>query len=1661
MKKIFPLLALLLLISFPFAYQIFTDKVDDYTNGKSGIASKSYEFTLDGDKMDALGTNDSATDMTWAQWLNIDASGFNENELYGVVSGSGITKNAAVAYTIAYATNGGTFLNNDFVYAGNSIQLPLTTYNGHSLTGWYILNADGSKGNYVGKPGDPFLPTSNTRLTAVWQENDINDYVKNVVVNPSSYVYDGSDKKPSVTVTPQDGITLVEGTDYTIEYRILKTTKIITTEKIRSASDVSGYTIVKDDEGKDEIAGCGSSCTEACQYDETTLMNPPICYWYSRQVEKEEKRWSACTGECKITETDTYRVAVVGKGEYSGEIVSSYTINQKNIADSDIIVEDISKQIWTGSAIEPKVEIKYNTMTLTEGRDFTISYSNNVSVGTATITITGIGNYHGERTKTFVIDPKPISVTVVNGIFTYDGNDISGKITEDNKPRVISDPSDATIRYYSETTKDYTLTSVPTDYVNVGEYTVCWQVFKTGYATETGELTIEIVKPDNVITTHSDSNLSENSETNSLVIRYPDSGRLYYKLKYKDKATVSVVDNNGLVDTTINGNEITFKPKKDGEGYVTINVGETDNTKQTKKQVYITVLKGKITATPTNEVITYDYERHTPKLEILPAGTTNNFTYILNNVVNTSSEMPFFTNVGVYNISYAIGKDYYEPVNGQVTLEIQPKDLLGFDVTYDHLEFEYDGTTKKPIPTIIDKDKQYTLIEGQDYIVTYKNNIMPSVDSSEKPTVTIEGIGNFKGTKVQEFTIKPSTIKYVVTHGKAEYTGYEQTGGAMVTVSAPSGYDLQYSDIQPYCENSRPNCSKDDMIYRKGYNVPKFTNVGTYTVYYRIKAKGYDTVTGELSIEITRAMLEKPVLFENLIYTGKSQTPVFRNYNSKFMTIEGNTKGTEPGEYVATFKLTDENVSWKDDTRDDWNVRWSIAKIDIREHEDVVNMPIKYNEMQQLSVGDGKTTFDRVGYAQTGWVEDCVDIKTGNGELYDRYCNYSKFTPFSDDKSITKTSCLASGYSWIDNSCHAEVPNTYNTQESCEAKGYEWYSNKCYTKANLYDIGSTVSGMFVAQNTKSCELIEKLGYVKDEYTNRDSCEANNGKWWNDKCYDTTTSLANSTKDESYDLFAAWSPVVYRIQYDTCDAKGCGELRGNPKTIVSYDEPFTVEAPKRLGYEFAGWTITNMDDTIHTIGYDTLDVVEFTTPEAWSKDVLTFKNLTSVEDMTVVFTANWTPISYTVKYDPNVNNEDYRTDWGDTTNKYAYKDENGNLTTANVKGVTDEQIREYDIPLKLSKNNFVLDGYTFVGWNTRPDGKGNMVSDETVATITDVNIYNRGNYQVFADELDGVVNLANLELLDNHISYHTSPGKDPIDVLNEIIREGVTLYAQWQANNKTEFTITYWVQNIHWINADGTEDNSYNTHNGANYTKVGVETYSGVSDTNVTITPYNYNIAGTSEISNNLISKKFQSNGDSENLKEAGQITNRDAANNNNIRFVRTTSAAIKDDLFYGFTPELTDNSSITNGNGSAWNKEFAKDPNDGSLPTNQYTYIILPDGSRNINIYYRRNKYMIDYYTNGGSNTNPLIRLYQVSVMLANPGEEHLLNGANSDDGGTNNSGLGNFINWYRASNLSGSLVNGINGEVGTRENLYAKYLQYRYTLNTGGWTHWKKQESN
>ncbi|MCD8050437.1 MAG: phage tail tip lysozyme [Clostridiales bacterium] len=68
-----------------------------------------------------------------------------------------------------------------------------------------------------------------------------------------------------------------------------------------------------------------------------------------------------------------------------------------------------ARYTYTGSKIKPTPKVKYSGTTLIKGTDYTVSYSNNKSVGTATITIKGTGNYTGSVKKTFKIVPKKVS----------------------------------------------------------------------------------------------------------------------------------------------------------------------------------------------------------------------------------------------------------------------------------------------------------------------------------------------------------------------------------------------------------------------------------------------------------------------------------------------------------------------------------------------------------------------------------------------------------------------------------------------------------------------------------------------------------------------------------------------------------------------------------------------------------------------------------------------------------------------------------------------------------------------------------------------------------------------------------------------------------------------------------------------------------------------------------------------------------------------------------------------------------------------------------------------------------------------------------------------------------------------------------------------------
>ena len=96
-------------------------------------------------------------------------------------------------------------------------------------------------------------------------------------------------------------------------------------------------------------------------------------------------------------------VMVHGVGNYKGTAYATFNILDKEMT-ADMI-QPIADQSYTGSAIEPTVVVKDGDTVLKEGRDYSVTYENNVEAGTATVVVTAMthGNYRGEVKATFNI----------------------------------------------------------------------------------------------------------------------------------------------------------------------------------------------------------------------------------------------------------------------------------------------------------------------------------------------------------------------------------------------------------------------------------------------------------------------------------------------------------------------------------------------------------------------------------------------------------------------------------------------------------------------------------------------------------------------------------------------------------------------------------------------------------------------------------------------------------------------------------------------------------------------------------------------------------------------------------------------------------------------------------------------------------------------------------------------------------------------------------------------------------------------------------------------------------------------------------------------------------------------------------------------------------
>ena len=135
--------------------------------------------------------------------------------------------------------------------------------------------------------------------------------------------------------------------------------------------------------------------------------------------------------------TPTTLYAIYG---IEGDRETDYEAPQELISIEDAEISPIEDQTYTGGAIEPELVVAEGC--LVKDVDFTAAFENNINVGTATVTLTGIGLYTGTIKATFKIVPKSIKGAKVSGLktLTYTGSTLKQKkvVVKDGKTKLVS-----------------------------------------------------------------------------------------------------------------------------------------------------------------------------------------------------------------------------------------------------------------------------------------------------------------------------------------------------------------------------------------------------------------------------------------------------------------------------------------------------------------------------------------------------------------------------------------------------------------------------------------------------------------------------------------------------------------------------------------------------------------------------------------------------------------------------------------------------------------------------------------------------------------------------------------------------------------------------------------------------------------------------------------------------------------------------------------------------------------------------------------------------------------------------------------------------------------------------------------------------------------------
>ena len=545
------------------------------------------------------------------------------------------------------------------------------------------------------------------------------------IANLSNAVYDGSAKRPAPFVT-YDGATLKSGINYVVSYEN-NVNAGIATVTVKGIGTYAGCSAIANFAIVSKSMTQGVTATVSDVIYNGSALEPVVTVTDAGKVLVRGTDYTLVYSD--NVNAGLAGVTVIGMGNYDGSLALTFTIHPKELDAANVAT--VSDVAYTGEPVMPDITVTDGEKTLTRGVDFTVTYTDNAVVGTATAHVTFIGNYAGCADVTFAVTTvnNSLSAEITDTTAVYDGKAHSVSVLVTFNGVTLAEGTDYTVTY---------ATADGNAPVNAGRYlvTVTGIGNYSGVIT-TGTLQIDKAVPSIAFETPTAATVFGNDGT-KYAVNTNSTGDLSWSVSNEN--VVSVLDDGTVV------------PVHAGTATVTVTVAESENYLAGSASMTLTVAPKNIS----HVAVSVDYEAVFTGSIVFPTVSAKDGEKTLTAGADYTVQ-PVSDNVSVGEAVLKVcGVGDYE---GEATFVYN---IVASDYSFvvEPIPAEADdGSTHTPVPVVSYAGTVLTF--GKDFTCTYENNTVAGT-----AVVKIRGNGAYKGcSAVATFRINATQISTGVGQG--------------------------------------------------------------------------------------------------------------------------------------------------------------------------------------------------------------------------------------------------------------------------------------------------------------------------------------------------------------------------------------------------------------------------------------------------------------------------------------------------------------------------------------------------------------------------------------------------------------------------------------------------------------------------------------------------------------------------------------------------------------------------------------------------------------------------------------------------------------------------------------------------------------------------------